>query len=186
MTVLINDRVFYYIQVKIGKYTDGNDCLWVGEYENTYNLEDAKIFTREEAMVIKGVSHRSDFEAHPVHQIDKLVQLHVSVKKIRKPKEIPDGELCYLLSKRDTCGTNAAFWAWNHLGYVSDIRNAQIFKYKKDSDRYNREFEYYVPIEKVKKLVKKRIDIQDLRADRNITHVLTTDYFKDRITSETV
>jgi len=177
----MSDRLMYYIQVTTGKYTDGNDCLWVGEKENTYNIEDAKIFTREETMGIKGADNFGDFEARPVHQVLKLIQFHVAQTKLKKPKQIPDGELCYLLSKRDKVGSNAGFWAWNHRGYVCDIRNAQIFKYKKSDDQYNREFEYYVPVKTVKKHIKQRIDIQDL--DRNpprmMSHVLATDYFKE-------
>lgn len=176
-----NNRIFYYVQVTTGRYTDGNDCLWVGDQENTYNIEEAKIFTKDQADAIKSADNNDDFELRPVHQIIKLIQFHVAQSKLKKPKEIPDGELCYLLSKRDKCGTNAAFWAWNHLGYVSDTRNAQIFKYNKADDRYNREFEYYIPIKTVKKHTKQRIDIQDL--DRNpprmASHVLATDYFKE-------
>jgi hypothetical protein len=172
----MNDRMFYYIRVTSGKYTDGNDVLWIGnDGKNTYNLDEAKIYTAEQAKVF--IDYDGDFEAHPVHQIDKLVQYHAPVRSFRKDSKIPEGTLCYILSKRDTCGTNATFWAWNHLGYVSDPRNAQIFVFK--HDRYSRDFEFYVPIEKVKKKLRKRIDIQDLRAGRTVSHVLTYDYFKE-------
>jgi len=174
-----NNRIFYYVQITTGKYTDGNDCLWLGENgSTTYNIDEAKVFDKEQ---LEYGSLPNEFEIRPVHQILKLIQLHVPITKLRKPKEIQDGELCYLLSKRDKVGTNAGFWAWNHCGYVCDIRNAQIFKYSKTHDRYNREFEYYVPIKTVKKHITQRIDIQDLGKNppRMASHVLATDYFKE-------
>lgn len=173
----MNNRIFYYVQVLSGKYTDGNDCLWISEKGSTYEINNAKIFTSEQAEVFKNIE---DYKIHPVHKVDKLIQLHVPVRSFKRNYNIEDGTLCYLLSKRDTVGSNAAFWAWNHLGYVCDIRNAQIFKYSKSDDRYNREFEFYVPVETVKKKIRQRIDIQDLnKHDRMVSHVLTTDYFKN-------
>lgn len=177
----MSDRIFYYVRVTTGRYTDGNDCLWVGEGKNTYNIDEAKIFTMDQMQAIKSADNSDNFEGYPVHQIDRLIQLHAPLNKLRKPKEIADGELCYLLSKRDKTGSNAGFWAWNHQGYTNEIRNAQIFKYKKSDDRYNRDFEYYIPVSIVKKKMTQRIDIQDL--DRNpprmMTHALSREHFKE-------
>ena len=173
----MSNRIYYYIREKHS--IDGNDVLWLGglNKNSTFDLRKAGLFSKEEVATIMGLPNRdTSYEAHEAHIIQRLIQFHVPLSKIKnkKPKQ---GDMCYMICTRDTCGKNATFWCWDHHGYSSEVRNAQVFPYMKSTGR---SIDVLVPIEEVQKRIEHRIDIQDLRAERHLTHVMQREFFNEQ------
>lgn len=171
----MQERKYYYIRNKT--LIDGNDVGWLTQDGGmTFNLKDAGLFSKKESTIIIGMGNFGNYEAHEAHKIQKLIQFHVPLSKIKRFKA-KVGEKHYMICTRDTCGKNATFWCWDHHGYSSDIRNAQVFPYM---EKTGRSIDVLVPIKEVQKRIEHRIDIQDLRADmREITHVLYRRFFNE-------
>lgn len=160
---------------------DGNDVPWLGiDGNKTYDLRKAAIVPADALFDI--VRERFDgIKPYHADYVNKLTQLHVSIKKILNKR--PDkGEASLLLCTRDTCGNNAAFWRWNHRGYTSDIRAAQIFIYDPDRLVSDREIDIHVPVSAAYKYAEFRVDIQDLNSKekRNIPHTLDCNFFEEK------
>lgn len=167
----MNDRKYYYIRNK--RKIDGNDVGWLTQDgEITFDLRNAGLFSFDETRVFQS---SKDHEIHEAHIIQRLIQFHVPLSKIKRFKA-KAGEKHYMICTRDTCGKNATFWCWDHHGYSSEVRNAQVFPYK---EKTGRSIDVLVPVKEVQKRIEHRIDIQDLRDERNLTHVLQREYFNE-------
>ena len=167
----MNDRIYYYIQDK--SRTDGNDVLWLKQDgETTFDLRNAGMFTYNETVVF---SKNKQYESFKAHFIQRLIQFHVPISKLKRFKARV-GEKHYKICTRDTCGKNATFWCWDHHGYSSEVRNAQVFPY---AEKTSRSIDVLVPVSEVQKRIEHRIDIQDLRAERGITHVMQRGFFNE-------
>lgn len=168
---------FYYIWIRYK--SNGNDVFFlntrlIGSTDPKWNpltndLKKAHPFSLEEAENI--CSRFEDHEMILIQDAHRVSCLHVSASRLKK-EEIKDGDVCLLLSKRDQCGKNAAFWFFNGSGYGSDIRCSQLYKYKSGMERSNREFEYFVKFSKAMRLAESRVDIQDINCinERNSHH----------------
>lgn len=171
-----DDRRFYCIYQRYNY--NGNDISFLKQQEKmdctaknfTWNLDQAALYGHDTAAHI--VANDPNLEMVLWQDAHRIATMHAPAGKL---KNIPlkHGDVCLKLSKRDQCGHNASFWFFNHLGYTSDYRCAQVFIYREGA--HVREFEYYVKLSKVAKVSEKRVDIQDLNdvRDREAHHSIS-------------
>jgi len=188
---------FYVVYLAYSK-TDGNDVFFVthkkfkeGEKPPlSTDLEKAAIFSENELIGIyedfAWVSNRGSPRKILFQDAHRISCRHVKASTLKKRKEIADGTPCFLLSKRDQCGSNASFWFYGNSGYTSDVRCAAICHYSKKGEEANRTFEYFVPVEEALKKSELRVDVQDIDDARERLAHHSVSYCNKIISKQTV